>query len=118
VSDRWSRTVHALALFQLGDALACAIPLHYIRKDWDAIRCPPAIRQAIPPIKVASAAGLVLGRRWPTLGRITAMALVVYFAAAIGFHVRAKDPVWKSAPAAALLALSGAIARRGFNTAA
>ena len=113
----WGRHVAAFAAFQLSDALACAIPLDYIRRDLDNIGCPEPVRRAIPPIKAASAAGLLLGRRWPLLGRITSVALVAYFLTAIGFHVRAKDPAWRSLPAGSLMVTSGVFAARAFRPA-
>jgi hypothetical protein len=114
---RWDRPIIAFAVFQLGDAVACAIPLDYIRRDLDNIGCPDSIRRALPSIKTASAAGLLLGRRWPLIGRVTASALVAYFLTAIGFHVRAKDPAWKALPAASLLATSGILGMRAYRSA-
>jgi hypothetical protein len=107
---QWSRHVAAFAAFQLGDAIACAIPLDYIRRDLDNIDCPDSIRRVLPSIKATSAAGLLLGLRSPRIGRLTAFSLVAYFLAAIGFHVRAKDPAWKAMPAAFLAVTSTVIA--------
>lgn len=59
-----------------------------------------------------------LGRRWPLVGRVTALSLVAYFLTAIGFHVRAKDPAWKSLPAASLMAASGIFGMRAYRSAA
>lgn len=115
---RWGRHIIAFAAFQLGDAVACAIPLDYIRRDLDNIGCPDSIRRALPSIKAASATGLLLGRRWPLIGRMTALSLVAYFLAAIGFHVRAKDPAWKALPAASLMATSGIFGMRAYRSAA
>lgn len=42
-------------------------------------------------VLLAGAAGLLVGLAWSPLGVLTAGALVVYFGAAIVFHVRAKD---------------------------
>jgi hypothetical protein len=106
---RWSRHVATFAAFQVGDAIACAIPLDYIRRDLDNIDCPDSIRRALPPIKAVSAAGLLLGLHSPRIGRITAFSLVAYFLAAIGFHVRAKDSAWKAMPAASLAVTSAVI---------
>ena len=103
---RWDRRITAFAAFQAVDAVACAIPLDYIRRDLDNIGCPDAIRRALPYIKGASAAGLLLGRRWPLIGRVTALSLVAYFLVAVGFHVRAKDPAWRALPAGSLMATS------------
>jgi hypothetical protein len=112
MADRWGRTVAGFAAFQVGDAVACAT-LDVVRRELERLGCPPAVRRLLPVIKVASGAGLLLGRRWPRLGHATGGALAAYFACAIGFHVRARDPWWRSAPAAALLGFSLAIALRG-----
>lgn len=115
---RWRRHVAAFASFQVADAVACAIPLEYIRRDLENIECPEAVQRALPVIKASSAAGLLLGRRWPALGRLTAWALVAYFIAAVSFHVRAKDPAWKSVPAGSLVVTSAVFARRAYRPAA
>lgn len=112
---RWGRHIVAFAAFQLGDAVACAIPLD-IRRDLDNIGCPDSIRRALPSIKAAAVVGLLLGRRWPLIGRVTALSLVAYFLTAIGFHVRAKDPAWKSLPAASLMATSGIFGMRAYRS--
>jgi hypothetical protein len=114
MQDRWGRAVAGFAVFQAGDAIACA-KLGYIQRDLDRLNCPPRIRRMLPLIKAASAAGLLGGRRWPRLGRLTGAALSAYFVCALGFHMRAKDPLWRSVPAASLLALSAAVAIRGYQ---
>lgn len=103
---RRSRYVAAFAAFQFADAIACAIPLDYIRRDLDNIGCPDSIRRALPTVKAASATGLLLGLRWPRIGRLTAFSLVAYFLTAVGFHVRAKDAAWKALPAGSLAVTS------------
>jgi hypothetical protein len=110
----WGRLVATFAAFQAVDAVACAIPLGYIERDLDNIGCPEPVRKALPVIKATSAVGLLLGRRWPAIGRLTALSLVGYFCCAIGFHVRAKDPVWRSAPAASLLLASAAVGAKAY----
>jgi hypothetical protein len=47
---------------------------------------------------LAGAAGLVVGLWWGPAGVVTAAALVVYFALAIGAHVRAHDTANLAAP--------------------
>lgn len=42
-------------------------------------------------ILLAGAAGLLAGLVWAPIGLAAAIGLVVYFAAAVGFHVRARD---------------------------
>jgi hypothetical protein len=96
------RVALALAGFQAVDAVACAIPMPFIKADLDRIGCPERLQRALPMIKGASAIGLVGGLRMPRLGALSSAALVAYFAAAIGFHVHARDHLTRSAPAAAL----------------
>jgi len=114
-SADWNRLVLAFAANQLGDAIACAIPLDVIRRGLDRLDCPESLQRAVPVIKAASAAGLVIGTRWPWVGRLTAFSLVGYFLAAIGFHVRAKDPVWRFVPAASLCTASAVIGSQAFR---
>jgi hypothetical protein len=47
-------------------------------------------------ILLAAAAGLILGLGWAPIGVAAAAGLIVYFAVAIGFHIRAGDT--KSVP--------------------
>lgn len=82
------RAVLGLAAFQALDALACAVPNRYITDALDNVDCPPVVRQVLPLVKAAAAAGLLLGRRDPRLGRLTTRALQAYFVIAIGLHVR------------------------------
>ena len=114
----WKRYVLMLAAFQVGDAVACAIPLDYIRRDLDRVGCPDSIRRTLPAIKTASATGLLLGLRVPRLGRLTAYSLLTYFLTAIGFHVRVKDPLWKAMPAATLAGASALVGLRAYRTGA
>lgn len=118
MANRWGRHVVAFSALQLGDAVACAIPLDYIRRDLDNIGCPEPVRRALPPIKGAAAIGLLVGLRRPRVGRITATALAAYFLVAIGFHVRAKDPTVKALPAASLMVTSCLLGLRAFGPAA
>jgi hypothetical protein len=114
MQNRWGPGIAAFATFQAADALAC-LKLDYIQKDLDRLNCPPRVQRLLPFIKAASALGLLVGRRWPRLGRFTAVALSAYFAFAIGFHLRAKDPAWRSLPAASLLAVSLVVGLRGYQ---
>lgn len=107
------RAAALLVAIQAGDAVACAIPLGIIQRDLERLGCSPALQRTIPAVKAASVAGLVAGRRDPRLGRLTCDALVAYFLCAVGAHVRVRDPLWRSAPAAAMLGLS-LVARRAF----
>ena len=114
-SAHWNRLALVFAANQLGDAIACAIPLDIIRRENDRLDCPESLQRALPVIKATSAAGLVIGTRRPWVGRLTAFSLVGYFLAAIGFHVRAKDPVLRSVPAASLCTASAVIGSQAFR---
>jgi hypothetical protein len=49
---------------------------------------------------LAASAGLLGGLAWRPIGIVTAAALVVYFLAALGFHLRARDYAQMATPAA------------------
>jgi DoxX-like family len=55
----------------------------------------------------AGAAGIVVGIRWPPIGIAAAIGLVMYFAGAIGAHLRAAD-IKGTGPAAFMLVLAAA----------
>lgn len=55
---------------------------------------------------LAGAAGLIAGLFWPPIGLAAAFALVVYFAVAITFHIRANDT--RRTPTPAMFALLSA----------
>ena len=111
------RVVLALAGFQVADAVACAIPLQYIKRDLDHIGCPEPLQRALPVIKAVSAVGLVGGLKMPRLGTLTCAALMAYFLAAVGFHVRAGDRPLRAAPAAAIGTWSAFVLFRVFRPA-
>jgi len=91
-----------LAGLQLADAIGNAfVPRSSVTAHLDHLRVPNRVRPALPVIKVAGSAGLVLGIKSPRLGAVTAACLVGYYAAAVGFHVRAGDPNVASLPALA-----------------
>src|ERR1700694_2787987 len=97
------RTYAALGAFMAADAAFFAMPLPFITQTLDAIDFPMRYRWIFVPIKVASAIGLFSVTRFPALARLTAALLSVYFALAVGYHVRARD-IGSSAAAAATLA--------------
>ena len=99
---------------QVGDAIFNAVPTQWLKDDLDHLGIPEDMRPVFPVVKSASAVGLYLGLRRPALGRLTAAALVVYFVLALGAHARVKDPLFKAAPAAGMLAWS-VVAFRAFR---
>lgn len=63
----------------------------WTKDDLDRLGFPERFRFVFPIVKTSLVAGLLAGLRWRRLGRVTAAAVVAYFIAALGFHVRAKD---------------------------
>lgn len=100
------RITLGLAGVLMADAAFDALAEEWIRNDLVHLRLPYSMRLVFPPIKTASAVGLVAGTRWPRLGRLTAALLVVYFILAVGAHARVKDALLRYGPAAAMLAWS------------
>ena len=92
-----------LIVFQIGDAIACIGPIPPIKRGLDTIGCSPRLQRRIPFVKLESAVGLTIGLWVPILGALTIVALVVYFVVAIAFHVRARDTVLNTTPAAVVL---------------
>ncbi len=92
-----------LIVFQVADAIACIGPIAPIKVALDAVDCPPRIRRLLPFVKLDSAIGLTIGLWVPILGALTIVVLVVYFLVAIAFHVRARDTVINTVPAAVML---------------
>jgi hypothetical protein len=81
-----------LAALQLGDAIGNElVPRRYLTAHLDHLGVPNRLRPALPVIKVAGSAGLILGIKSPYLGALTAACLVGFYAAAVVFHVRADD---------------------------
>lgn len=80
-----------LIVVLLLDAVACSVPLDFIKKTLDRLDVSTAVRQAIPVVKFAAAVGLVLGLFVPLIGVLTAAALVAYFGVACWYHRRAND---------------------------
>ena len=107
------RTYAALALFQAGDAVACAIPLPFIVKAFDDLGVPANLRRIVPPVKAASAVGLLSVGRFPRLARLTTAMLTVYFGLAVGAHIRVKDKPVNAIPAAGFLATYAALTVKG-----
>ena len=109
-----SKSLAAFAVFQAVDAAACAIPLKAITEAFDRVEFPVKHRWIFPVVKGASAAGLALGIKFPALARLTLVLLTAYFAVAVGAHVRVRDSVPNTAPAALLLGSYAFLAARSF----
>ncbi|BBX96062.1 DoxX family protein [Mycobacterium lacus] len=97
------KTYAALAAFQAGDAVACAIPLPLVAKTLDDLGVPENVRPVLPVAKAASAIGLLSVTRFPALARLTTAMLTLYFILAVGAHIRARDKAVNALPAAMFL---------------
>src|SRR5438445_9050963 len=108
MSDRTRQLAVGLALFQVLDAIANAIPRRYVAAHLDHLGVPYPLRPALPVIKLTSSAGLLIGLEMPRLGALTSAALVAYYAAAARFHLLADDHPVLAMPAAACGAAAAA----------
>ncbi|MBO0676422.1 DoxX family protein [Mycolicibacterium sp. S2-37] len=113
---RSRRGYAALAALQAGDAVASAIPLPPIEKSLDSLGVPAGIRWVFPTVKAASAVGLLAGHRYPPLARLTTALLTLYFVLAVGAHLRVRDRLVNTVPAAGLLVLFGVLTVKGPDT--
>jgi hypothetical protein len=108
-----SKTYVALAAFQAGDAVACAIPVAPIAKTLDNLGVPQNVRPVMPVVKAAAAIGLLSVRWFPGLARLTTAMLTLYFVLAVGAHIRARDKVVNTLPAASFLVTFAAMTAKG-----
>jgi hypothetical protein len=107
------KTYAALAAFQAGDAIACGIPIPPIAKALDQYGVPQNIRWILPVVKAASAIGLLAAGRIPALGRLTTAMLTLYFMLAVGAHIRVRDRIVNTLPAATFLATYALLTVKG-----
>ena len=98
----------ALIVVLGGDAIACAIPIPYIKTDLERLGCTPKEMKIIPAVKTLAVAGLIIGLWVPWLGALAAIGMLIYFGFAFVYHYRANDPVLKYLPAIAFATFVGA----------
>lgn len=92
-------------------ALVDGVPNDWAEAEFSHLRLPISFRVVLPAIKSASAAGLLLGLKWPALGHLTARALVAFFVGALGAHARVRDRPIRYAPALVALGWSALAVR-------
>src|SRR4051794_7843973 len=107
------RTYTLLAVGQFGDAVMCAIPTRTVTDCLDSVEFPKHGRWIFAVIKATSAIGLLSVWRYPAIARLTAFMLTVYFALAVGAHIRVRDFGRNAAAATALLAIYGGLTAKG-----
>lgn len=106
------RVLAALAVAQGLDAAICVQPIPYVAKCLDDVHYPARHRWIFPVVKAASALGLLGGIRFPGLAKLTLVLLTVYFALAVGAHIRVRDIGLNAASASTLLLTYGTLAAR------
>jgi len=106
-------TYAALAAFLAGDAVASAIPVPYVAANMDAMRIPEEVRWAVPVAKAATALGLASVFRFPAVARVTTGLLTLYFAGALGIHLRVRNRIANIVPAVLLLLVFAAMTVQG-----
>lgn len=111
------KTYAGLAAFHALDAVLCAVEAPPIKKALDTVQCPENVRPVLPVVKVAAAVGLASVNRFPALARLTTAMLTLYFTLAVGAHLRVRDTVANTLPAASFLALVLAMTVKGPDTA-
>jgi DoxX-like family len=97
------KTYAALSAFHAVDAVGCAVQVAPIKKILDDLGVPDNVRPVLPVVKAAAAVGLASVTRFPALARLTTAMLTLYFVLAVGAHVRAKDKIVNTIPAATFL---------------
>jgi DoxX-like family len=107
------KTYAALAAFHAVDAVACGVQVAPIRKSLDTVGLPENIRPVLPAVKAAAAVGLLSVTRFPALARLTTAMLTLYFALAVGAHIRVRDKVVNALPAATFLVTFAAMTVKG-----
>ncbi|GLB83005.1 hypothetical protein Mkiyose1665_15110 [Mycobacterium kiyosense] len=110
------KTYAGLAAFHAVDAVLCAVEAPPVKKALDTVECPESIRPIFPVVKTAAAVGLASVTRFPGLARLTTAMLTLYFILAVGAHVRVRDTIANTLPAATFLALFAAMTVKGPDT--
>lgn len=95
------------------DAVGCAVQMPFIMKSLDDVGVPVNIRPVFPVVKAAAAVGLASVTRFPSLARLTTAMLTLYYALAVGAHIRVGNKNFKAIPAASFLALFAVMMAKG-----
>jgi hypothetical protein len=107
------KTYAALAAFHAVDAVACGVQVAPIKKVLDDLGIPDNIRPVLPVVKTAAAVGLLSVTRFPALARLTTAMLTLYFVLAVGAHIRVRDKLVNTLPAASFLATFAMMTAKG-----
>ena len=83
-----------------------------LREEFASYGLPTAAFYLVGALKVVAALVLLAGLWWPMPVRAAAGAVVVLMVGAIFMHVKIKDPITKSVPAAILLVMCALLVAR------
>ena len=80
-----------------------------LKEEFSAYGLPDAAFYVVGTLKVGAAIALLIGMWVPTLVQPAASLVAVLMVGAVSMHVRVSDPIVKSVPALAMLALCAAM---------
>jgi hypothetical protein len=95
-----------LIIAAIGSAIADLTHQPKVMESLVRIGCKPGFERVLAGLKIAGALGVTAGIWLRPLGILATECLAVYFLCAVLAHVRVKDPLSESIPAAVLLAVS------------
>ena len=84
-----------------------------LREEFAEYGLPGWFMWTVGTLKLGSATSLLLGLKYPAATRPAAVSLAALMAGAVSMHLKVKDPVQRSLPALAMLALSLYVAKYG-----
>ncbi len=84
------------------------LKLPSVMRAAEIVHCPPNLCTVLGLIKIAAAAGLIVGLTVDKIGIAAAVGLSIYFVLAVGAHIRVKDRLKGTLPAIGMLAISAA----------
>lgn len=84
-----------------------------LEEEFAVYGLPPWTMWPVGALKVGSASLLLLGLRYPSVTRPAALGLAALMAGAAAMHLKVRDPIKRTLPALAMLALSLYVARYG-----
>ena len=96
-----SARAHVLAALQAADLAVTQLSPRYGAEHLDDLGVPSQLRPALPMIKAAAVAGLIVSSNHRAAQRLVGAALFSYYSAAATFHLLAGDRPADVAPAAA-----------------
>ncbi len=95
-----------LAVLCTASAMGDFLKLPSVMRAAETVHCPPNLCTVLGLIKIAAAAGLIVGLVDDQTGIAAAGGLTIYFVLAVGAHIRVRDRLAGMLPAMVMLAIS------------